>query len=49
MLDIMYELPSMSGVRKVVIDDSVITGEGEPLLIYEDEEESRYAGGDAQG
>jgi len=49
MLGIMYELPSMTGVKKVVIDENVITGEGEPLLIYEDEDESRYAGGDAQG
>ncbi|HKJ71579.1 MAG TPA: ATP-dependent Clp protease ATP-binding subunit ClpX [Gammaproteobacteria bacterium] len=50
MLGIMYELPSMTGVKKVVIDENVVTGEGEPLLIYEDEEDnSRYAGGDAQG
>ncbi|MFB6358674.1 MAG: ATP-dependent Clp protease ATP-binding subunit ClpX, partial [Thiohalorhabdaceae bacterium] len=49
MLTIMYELPSMTGVKKCVIDENVITGEGEPLLIYEDEEEDRYAGGDAQG
>jgi len=49
MLDVMYELPSMSAVKKCVIDANVITGDGDPLLIYEDDEESRYAGGDAQG
>ncbi|MFA9460588.1 ATP-dependent Clp protease ATP-binding subunit ClpX [Thiohalorhabdus methylotrophus] len=48
MLEIMYELPSMSGVKKCVIDASVIEEGGDPLLIYEDEEENRYAGGDAQ-
>jgi ATP-dependent Clp protease ATP-binding subunit ClpX len=53
MLDIMYELPSMQGVKKCVIDASVIRDDGDPLLIYEDEEEegaaSATAGGDAQG
>lgn len=34
LLDIMYELPSMKDVVKVVIDDKVITHEGKPLLIY---------------
>ncbi|HKL77305.1 MAG TPA: ATP-dependent Clp protease ATP-binding subunit ClpX [Gammaproteobacteria bacterium] len=49
MLEIMYELPSMTGVKKCVVDASVIEEGGEPLLIYEDEDENRYAGGDAQG
>jgi len=34
LLDIMYELPSMDGVVKVVVDDKVIANEGKPLLIY---------------
>ncbi len=34
LLDIMYDLPSMEGVEKVVVDESVINGESEPLLIY---------------
>ena len=34
LLDIMYELPSMSEVVKVVVDDKVVAGEGKPLLIY---------------
>ncbi len=49
MLDIMYELPSMTAVKKCVIDDGLVTGEGEPLLIYEDEDEGRCAGSPAQG
>ena len=34
LLDIMYELPSMENVAKVVIDASVIRSESRPLLIY---------------
>ena len=34
LLDLMFELPSMENVTKVVIDDKVVTGEGKPLLIY---------------
>ena len=36
LLDTMYDLPSMdNGVAKVVVDNSVIEGESNPLLIYE--------------
>ncbi|WP_053980665.1 ATP-dependent Clp protease ATP-binding subunit ClpX [Marinagarivorans algicola] len=35
LLETMYKLPSEEGVSKVVVDDSVIRGESEPLLIYE--------------
>ncbi len=35
LLDTMYNLPSSKGVTKVVIDEAVIRGESEPLLIYE--------------
>ncbi len=38
LLDTMYELPSSVGVSKVVIDESVINGESEPLMIYENTE-----------
>ena len=31
----MYELPSMEEVSKVVIDETVIKGESDPILIYE--------------
>lgn len=37
LLGIMYDLPSDPNVKKVVIDESTITGEGHPLLIYEDQ------------
>ncbi|MBE1274813.1 ATP-dependent protease ATP-binding subunit ClpX [Enterovibrio baiacu] len=35
LLDTMYDLPSNKDVTKVVIDESVIKGESDPLLIYE--------------
>ncbi len=35
LLDTMYILPSLEEVSKVVIDESVVTGESEPLLIFE--------------
>jgi ATP-dependent Clp protease ATP-binding subunit ClpX len=38
LLDIMYELPSLENVSKVVIDSAVINGEVEPFLIYENSE-----------
>ncbi|MDN4629834.1 ATP-dependent Clp protease ATP-binding subunit ClpX, partial [Erwinia sp. PsM31] len=34
LLDTMYDLPSMDDVEKVVIDESVIAGESDPMLIY---------------
>ena len=41
LLDIMYRLPSEAGVSKIVIDESVIHGESEPMMIYENVEQAR--------
>src|SRR6476469_3156764 len=38
LLDIMYDLPSMRNVQKVVVDDAVVTGETKPYVIYETDE-----------
>ncbi|MDR5865907.1 ATP-dependent Clp protease ATP-binding subunit ClpX [Halomonas koreensis] len=46
LLDTMYEIPSLEGVTKVVIDASVIAGESEPLLIYSQQEQPRVDGTD---
>ncbi|MCC7413278.1 MAG: ATP-dependent Clp protease ATP-binding subunit ClpX, partial [Gammaproteobacteria bacterium] len=35
LLDIMYDLPSMKNVAKVVVDEAAIQGESKPLVIYE--------------
>jgi len=37
LLDIMYELPGMENVIKVVVDQSTIAGESKPILIYSDQ------------
>jgi len=38
LLETMYELPSMTGVREVVLDVNAITEGAQPLFIYEDEQ-----------
>jgi ATP-dependent Clp protease ATP-binding subunit ClpX len=38
LLDSMYNIPSRTDVRKVVIDESVIRGDSEPLLVYQSNE-----------
>ncbi|UZJ45481.1 ATP-dependent Clp protease ATP-binding subunit ClpX [Marinimicrobium sp. C6131] len=38
LLDTMYKIPSEEGVVKVIVDESVIKGESEPLLVYEQSE-----------
>ncbi|WP_111656487.1 ATP-dependent Clp protease ATP-binding subunit ClpX [Isoalcanivorax indicus] len=43
LLDTMYQVPSQDGVAKVVIDAATITGESEPLLIYERSEQPSKA------
>jgi ATP-dependent Clp protease ATP-binding subunit ClpX len=35
LLDIMFDLPSMENVSKVVVDESVINTQSEPFIIYE--------------
>lgn len=39
LLETMYKIPSELNVSKVVIDESVINGESEPLLMYENNDE----------
>lgn len=43
LLDTMYDLPSLEGVTKVVVDESVVNNTGKPLLIYEGEETKQTA------
>ena len=43
LLDVMYDLPSLENVSKAVIDEGVIKGEAEPLLLYEGGERSAAA------
>jgi ATP-dependent Clp protease ATP-binding subunit ClpX len=39
LLDTMYDLPSMEHVRKIVIDESVISGESKPYMLYDASEQ----------
>src|SRR5918996_455180 len=36
LLDTMYELPTLENVSKVVVDESMVSADGKPLLIYSD-------------
>ena len=36
LLDTMFELPTMEGVQKVVLDESTIEEQAKPLLVYRD-------------
>ncbi len=46
LLDIMYEIPSLENVAKVVIDAAVIRGDSEPLIVYEHSEKQQRAASD---
>lgn len=43
LMDIMYDLPSLQNVQRVVIDESTIMGDGKPLLLYQDSSASKAA------
>ena len=45
LLDTMYDLPSLKGVTKVVVDNGLISGDGKPLLIYSDQGDQPLAAG----
>ena len=41
LMETMYKVPSEDSLKKVVIDDSVVIGETEPLLVYEKASKSK--------
>ena len=41
LLDVMYDLPSMENVSKVVVDDAVVRGESKPYVVYENSDAQR--------
>jgi len=41
LLDTMYELPSVKGLQKVVVDENVIKNNSQPLYIYEGDEQQK--------
>lgn len=40
LLDIMYELPSLTNVSKVIIDETTVTGDSLPIIMYESPEKA---------
>jgi ATP-dependent Clp protease ATP-binding subunit ClpX len=48
LLETMYDLPSMTNARKVVIDEAVVAGENTPYIIYESEETTPLPAVDAE-
>jgi ATP-dependent Clp protease ATP-binding subunit ClpX len=45
MLEVMYEIPGMSGLKEVVITEECILKKGEPVLVYRQEGEAAKAEG----
>ena len=43
LLDTMYELPSLDGVSKVVVDEAVVEGSNQPYLVYEGGEQQKIS------
>ncbi|MCP4925467.1 MAG: ATP-dependent Clp protease ATP-binding subunit ClpX [Gammaproteobacteria bacterium] len=43
LLETMYELPSLTNARKVVVDEAVVTGETTPYVIHESDETAPLA------
>jgi ATP-dependent Clp protease ATP-binding subunit ClpX len=43
LLDTMYRIPSEENVEKVVVDEGVINGDSEPLLVYDNSESVKSA------
>lgn len=43
LMDVMYDLPSMSNVSKVVVDEAVVRGEVQPFIVYESLDVKREA------
>ena len=41
LLDVMYELPAMENVSKVVVDEAVVKGDAQPYIVYENAEVER--------
>ncbi len=38
LLDLMYDLPSLKGVEKVLIDEAVVAGDKQPVLVYHNDQ-----------
>jgi ATP-dependent Clp protease ATP-binding subunit ClpX len=41
LLDTMYELPSLNNVAKVIVDETTITGESKPIIMYQNTDQAQ--------
>ncbi len=41
LLDVMYELPAMTGLQKVIVDENVINQDAKPIYVYEHQNDVR--------
>jgi ATP-dependent Clp protease ATP-binding subunit ClpX len=39
----MYELPSLTNVAKVIVDETTITGESKPIIMYQNTDQAYAA------
>ncbi len=46
LLDVMYELPALTGLQKVVVDENVINQDAKPLYIYDQSNSLKLVGED---
>ncbi|UDG82282.1 ATP-dependent Clp protease ATP-binding subunit ClpX [Candidatus Vallotia cooleyia] len=44
LLDVMYDLPTLKGISKIIVDETVIQGQGKPLLVYDNKDAQKVAG-----
>lgn len=44
LLDVMYELPTLTGLQKVVVDENVINQDAKPLYVYSHESSRKLVG-----
>ena len=43
LLNTMYELPSQTNAKKVIVDETAISGESEPIIMYENQDQQVFA------
>ncbi len=44
LLDVMYELPALTGLEKVIVDENVINNEAKPIYIYQQNDSRKVVG-----
>ena len=40
MLDVMYDMPSQTNIRECLVNEDMILGKGNPIMVYEKKAES---------